>query len=699
MNHERVKYNSTNNDTKKSIVFTHDPKGWDKSDRTLKREKNFGIMTELSKNLTFVKEAADFYNEAYEFKGGEADITLEEYRFNPNTSHPYLYSSGTHDFSEFKGNSKQAKVPFKSGGLNSLIKSQIKEKFELERLESINGNVIDPIEKQTVALTSREILLVSQLESTIDESSTNFFVRTIPMETISNSDQENIPTVVSPGSDIVPYTADGSLDGEDLNPNASQYFYLSSDVAKTIDVDVDIDLDINGPGQKFLDVAILHRDAQDDTTEFRIIYDTSYANIKNYAFTYSGTFDLEAGDSLLLIYIASNNQLGTPIPHVVFNKKPTITVTENSEREDSQTVAVFLKDVGEKLMQIITGEKGRFYSNFLTNGTFSKAALTSGFWIRQFYEKNMQISLDEFLTTLNAVFNIGYGIEVKNGKETLVVEDLKYFFQSGTAIFLNEQVTDLEYENAKEFCHSSLEFGYDDNGEYEEAMGLDEPNIKTGFTTPLKRVETKYSKISKAKAGTYPKEFARRKLKKNYPTTDTNYDKWLFLLDLKEGLGEALEERTWADDFETKPTGVFSPETITNLRLTPSQIEKRHEWFYGVGLLKHPEEKVRYSNTEGNNSLTTKEVGKPERSERDDININDLEKSRFQPKTATFKHPLNYDIIQQLNGTTNVNGREVPNVYFRVQFIDDLGEKQTGYLMQKTQKRTNLGEFKLLTTA
>ena len=42
-----------------------------------------------------------------------------------------------------------------------------------------------------------------------------------------------------------------------------------------------------------------------------------------------------------------------------------------------------------------------------------------------------------------------------------------------------------------------------------------------------------------------------------------------FILDLKDGLGDAYLERIWSDDYEVLPTGVFSPETATNLRLTP----------------------------------------------------------------------------------------------------------------------------------
>lgn len=706
MNYEQVKYKLINNDTKTDIELINEPVNWDKSQRTLKREKTFGMMTELSKNLEFVKEGADFLRQAYLFKGGEADVTLEETRFHPNTSHPYLNSTGTHDFSEYKSDELKVKVPFKSGGLNALIKAQEKEKFELERLESINGKVIDPIDKQTVALTSRRILLTSSLE--VGESSYNvpWSTQIVPNLNVKyNEDLENIQNVL--------FNNDFRIFNEN-NVENSQFLYFDSNKRKDIKLKLDIDLSssFNSNFKTVRYLVIVRTYNLDDGTFTQLseerVLNTGYVSNKRLLFDFEKNYTLNKGDCLMVTVGSTGGGGNAGGSQIITIKKFDVKTIEDSVWENSQTLAVFFKDIGEKLMQIITGEKGRFHSDFLTNGDFSKLALTTGMWIRQFYtkteiindeevevEQTMSISLSEFLEILNVVCNTGHHIEIINGVETLVVEDLKYYFQSGTAIILNEEVSDYEEENAKDFCHSSLEFGYDDKGEYNEAMGLDEPNIKTGFTMPLKRVTTKYSKISKAKAGTYPKEFARRKLKRDYPTTDTDYDKWLFLLDLKEGLGIAFEERTWDDDFEELPKGVFSPETITNLRLTPSQIERRHSWFYGSGVLKHQDDKIRYSNTDGNNGLITKEVGKPERKERDDILISELEKALFEPKYVKFTHPLNYNISQQLKGKTEVNGRLIPNVYFKVEYIYQ-GVKNYGYLFQQTQKQTNLAEFKLL---
>jgi hypothetical protein len=45
----------------------------------------------------------------------------------------------------------------------------------------------------------------------------------------------------------------------------------------------------------------------------------------------------------------------------------------------------------------------------------------------------------------------------------------------------------------------------------------------------------------------------------------------IFFFDLKLE-NNLLAQRKWQDDFEKAPTGIFSPETATNLRLSPFNI-------------------------------------------------------------------------------------------------------------------------------
>ena len=725
MSYSRVQYKFINNDTGRELLLdtpqSADPINWENSEKTLKRStKNFGIMTELSKDLEFVKESKVFLDTAYLIKGIEASVTMEEWKAYPNQDGYYLHSTGLFDFSEYKTDKLRTKIPFKTGGLNAKIAAQLKEKFELERLESITGDVIEELPKIDLNLSAREILLISKLEtSELDRVSSTFRMAfnarpnnrfrsgslAIPVNVVINSD-ENIQNVFRDQSFTT--TPD---DGEVLS-----MFYLNNDRAKTIQLKIEMfsivrDIEINDLRNEFLRVDLVRFGGGDNlniisrTTLQSVSFPVNY---KVFSIYYQTDLTINTGESLSLQWhgggdfgsFFSRGELDINFT----NTKATIDITEKSTFPDTPTKATRFHEVGDKIVQIITGQKC-FYSEFFgrtdlgytNNGEFSNVAFSLGFWIRQFFDKKLQFSLGDYLETANAIFNTGYGIEIINGKETLVVEDLKYFFQEQVGISLPNQVTNVEREVATEYYHSSIEIGYekpDGDNLYEESMGLDEYNGKRSFTEPITRVDTTYKKLSKARADRYGIEFARRKPQSGFPQQDTRYDSSVFLFDLKEEIG-MFRERFWGDDYEFAPTGVFSPDTASNLRLTPFRNLERHGWFFGAGLQKYPDDKVRFSSSTLNSKLTTKKVGEPARSEDGDILISDLERPRFVPEWVTFEHPVDFAVNEMVYGKTNVMGRMIPNYYFKVQFINEYGQKEYGYLFEL--KPNKEGKWKVLT--
>ena len=434
-------------------------------------------------------------------------------------------------------------------------------------------------------------------------------------------------------------------------------------------------------------------------------------NIVDYFFNETTTtinFDesivLEAGESLSLQWYGAANFGGTfdSGRYDVDYKDVTclVNLTEDSVRDNSQTIAVLMKDVGEKMMQILTGEKDRYVSNFFTNGDFKLSALSLGLWIRRFYDKNIQISWDQFINNANSLFLTGYTIDIIDGVEKVVHEDISYFFQNFVAIDIPLQVSNVVRSAMPEQAHSSIKMGYkkpSGDNLYEEAQGLDEPNIANSFGTPITRTDTTYDKLSDFRADSYGKEFARRESIETNPTGDTRYDKTTYVLDLKQGFGEALEERVWQDDFEKEPTGVYSPSTITGLRLSPMNTLLRHGKVIRSFLTKFVTDSIRFSSSEGNELLTTKPIGGIERSENSPVLINDLDSPLFLNQTIEFKSKVDFDIHSQVYGRTQVGDRSVPNYFGTVRFINEFGQKEEGYLLELSPN--NEGNWKLIKKA
>lgn len=715
----------TNNDIARSdtnpLTLITPPRNSEKSKRTFKRSiDNFATFSTFSDDFEFTKEAYIFLNEAYLFKDTEANVDMEEWRDHPETEVRFLHSKTTFNFAKIKVEELSIKIPFKTGGLNKLIKSQLKEKFELERTESINGNPIDELITNLVALTSREIPLVSQLQTDpADDISTAFRMNFSDGNFRTGS--LGVPTNITIDSDekLAVSIKDLSFTTTPNTGKTASLFYFNNDITKTLQVKIKmrckiVDRGTGNTSNKVLrvDLARFNNGATLDLVSRTILVDVPIPQFDGFIvdFEFEEDIVLLAGESLSLQWYAEGNFggfLASGNFKMDFEETiATIDIFEDSQREDSQTKAVLFHEAGEKLMQIITGDKDRYISQFYgridlgyaQTGEFALTAFALGLWIRLFNDKKIEMSFDDFLNTSNAIHNTGFNVEIINDVECLVHEDLKYFFQDATAIILLNEINNVIEEPAELLYHSSLLFGYkkpEGDNLYEEAQGLNEYNARTGYSNNLTSTDKTYKKISSARADSIAKELARRKLQINFPEEDTRYDKGLHLLDLIKRFGTIFEERVWQDDFEEAPTGIFSPDTATNLRITPLRNRERHEWFFSSILQKHPEEFLRFSNSDGNSDLSTKKVGEAAKSERGDTKNSDLQRALFESKFISFEHEITFDIDQQLFGKTEINGRLIPNCYFKVQY-KYRGQLNFGYLFEVIEQEKQIGKWRLL---
>lgn len=780
MRYQRVKYKLIDKDRGKELWLTSDPIGWDESDKTLQRStKTFGIWTELSKNLGFTEEAIDFLTLSRASKDVEADVELEEWRNFPDKDGFYLHSTGTFDFSDFKSDETKIKIPFKTGGLAALIKAQLKEKFELDRTESINGKIIDALDRKTVGLEGRKILLVTtwdtdnentnigstgnqtikvQVDTNVGDERGN--INALPLRIVGQSHSGFAETVISSfmGSNSATISGDdGVHPGGNYQGAAVHKFFLNSDQDRTLDLTFDYDFNVwfqqyenvqwcffslsfvtykNGSDLDVKDRVIIHELRSSDISAYNlgrtasgitqsgifsdpILPNDNDAPLGKFNERMTGTHNtivnLLQGESLAMELWLRSDMYKDPNAGVrvyIQDINCTMKIEEESYFAPTQAKVVLMHDVGEKLLQIITGEKLKYYSEFygriddlgyvndgkeINGNEFSRTGIAPGLWIRGFDDEKLEFSLDQLIETSNAIHNTGYTIQRIKDADVLVHEDMKYFFQDFVGINIPNQVSNVERKAAKEMYYSNMTFGYEKpSGDnlYEEAMGLDEYNLQSSYTTPITRVDKKYNKISKARADSYGVEFARRKSKELFPEEDTRYDKTAFLLDMKETSGLNLSLRFWADDYDQPPTGVFSPETATNLRITPFRNSERHQWFYASGLRVFGDEYIRHSNSIGNSNLGTKKAGEDEKFENDSIKISDLQRSLFINEWITFDAEVDFFINEQVYGTTQVNGRQIPNYFGKVKFINELGLVEYGYLFEL--KPNNEGKWKLL---
>ena len=728
-------------DRDRDIWLETDPKGWDKSEKTLKRStKGHGIFTELSKNLQFYEDGAEFLRLAWLNRDIQAVVILEEHRSIPDADGFYVHSIGTFDFSAYKSSEYFVQIPFKTGGLSATIKAQIKKKFKLGRTTSINNATINALVTKEVALDGRELFLKStwdtdnlnqivgssqgltnyKLEVQTNDGSTRVDLGAVPLRIVGQSHEEAVYAL--------------GVGGLEDTGSVSQMFFFNSEVNRTLNLEGQMDLSIwfqqyeNVQWCKYYLALTVYENGTnlDVKTRYeldRLDSDLAISNPKslpssvNYPYpqftkelsaTINQTIELLAGESLAIetrlksdMYVDNNAGVRAYAQNINCN----LLVSEDSLYPPSITKTALFHDVGDKLTQIITGEQNRFESEFYgreelgygQDGEFAYTGLFSGFWIRNFLDKDFEFSLEDFLNTSNVLHNTGYSVIKPDNKEILIVEDKKFFFRQETLITLDMQVTNIERSAAKDLYNSGMEIGYDKpSGDnlYEEANGLDEYNTTTEWAKPITRVDTDYKKVAKTRADTNGIEFARRKSRLSFPDLDTRYDKTPFVIDLKTTAGSRLTQRLWADDFSAIPTGIFSPETAYNLRLSPYRVSKRHEWFYGSGLAKFRDDYVTHASAIITSNLGTTVAGETERKETDDILISNLEPSRFKNEYIEFELEVDYYVNRQVFGFTEIDGRKIPNYFGKIQFINEFGKKEYGYLMEL--KPNGEGKWKLL---
>lgn len=713
-------------------IQIQDPIGWDEDEKEFTRNKDeHGVFTTLSNSLRFTKKAKEFIELVYATEGINADLLLIKESKDSVTDYWEKVYEGYLDLSTREIDNNQLAVKFNTGGLQSILKNREGEEVEIDRSNTLSGSFISKLQIVDLHLKGRRIFL----ESTWRAAPMNYYKRlyieskdgntrnvtnTLPFDIFKKSQEQ----------------ANSTYDGLDGNENAGEVTMMllfNVDRKRTFTVDT-INISFNCYG--------LHNSSVDwGHVNLHLVKYKNGSNLQRdpsvyplWKFEFNGkaelpnghinvpnsnyTITLDQGESLGIEMLLkadfdwSVGSLGATYRRDFFYKLNTgnIIITEDSEFQPTICKAVKPFDLATRIVHILTGRKDAVKSDILKSGKWKNLLVTHGFWIRGFSReldlslpedsrkfKPLTTSFKDFITSLAAVCNIGVGIEKIGAREYVVIEDLKYFYNRNTTIKLPFQVKNVKRSTDASLFYKSIELGYEKGGEYEEAMGLDEYNVRNSYTTCIHRVDNKYTKLSKYRADTYGIEFARRKPFAEYSTEDTNYDQDIFFIDCKDEPVKTLvdgvmvdlyQTRLYNDDFNALPKGVFSPETAFNLRLSPVNTLLRHGWYISNGLIKYPVEKIRYISSKGNSNLITTY---PETAE---IENSKLDRPRFEPEIVEFNHICTVDILRVIEAQSNILGQKIRNPYGLVEFTNEEGSLEKGFLL--SLKPNGSGVWKIL---
>ena len=685
----RVRYRIYGN-TFGSITIS-EPRGFQDDEKELLRSKKYlGIMTSLTSSLQFYGRAFQVLKQEYDINGIKAVVRIEREDRNDQTDIWELTYSAYFDFSTYQQEKNFISIKLNESQFFKNIEGRLKEKYELERIDDINGNPIPALQYETLSLEGRDIFRESLLKNPIDywayKSNTSLVLTamTFPFNLIYRSD-DNVfqPSVLV--NDVT-----GQIDNAtaflpeigDSSGGAGLMFYLNADNETEVTINVKGTFKFTSYGNGIFSFRIA-----------RYLYNSETNTLSSPIYHYltdDEVIPLSEADGQLVINVDKtftfNKRLTDSMTmHAIlrsdifpiridYDANASITIQENDLGETTEADALTVFNVFDRLLHIITGQQC-FQSNLLMDeATWRDLLITNGFKIRKFLDKHITISLEEMIDSMMTIDDVALIIQ----NQTVRLEKKDYVFDNtGISVTLS-QVSDVKRKIIEDMHFSSVEIGYDFDGKYEEVNGLDEFNIKNVYSTCIGNVENVFKAISKVRADAYGITLAQQKPFDNFPKLDTTFDKINFFLDAKKN-GLIYELRHWQDDFADEPTGIFSPQTAFNLRLSPFNCVLRKGKTISTGLRKYLSERFRYSSTEGNSQLVTLY---PERANE----LNSIFATPyFFPEQIEFEKKLSMAEFRQI----------VNNPYKLIKFVNEFGDYEYAYIYFSV-KPNKEGKFQLV---
>lgn len=706
-----------------------EPQGWSEDFLSFEKDKESkDIRKKIEIDLEFFGSGSDYLQTLYYSHGVTPNCLLLKYEKSTtgiNETWDLAYVQRL-DLTTFDRINKTGRIKIKAyeGGLFDLIKNRYDDEMDLLTEYSLDGDYIGPLTTHKFQATERKIFMKSLLKGDYDRYrigtgywDSEYYVsrgRPIPFEIIYKSDlSQDIqqPTLIldTYNSGRSPHAPANWMDGSEVGSDLPLFFEAEEpkDIQLTLNGTVQIAEfeeryeDTGGdPSTLFARFIKSYRgeDGLQKLKETEVIAEIPIrANLGSIIdVDWSKDVHLEEGESISLIYsttvsIDSSAALFTNgYANTWLNSKMAITVVDVTAYPPRIGRAIKPKDLFDRIVAKITGKTGLVESvAFGTGGDFEYKMVDNGFMARGFpntykNEEGEDIAI-QFKTSFKDAFDSFSGItpmcwstEKKGNKEVVRVEPELYALSNfiGIRFEAADEITE-KCSNNDQF--SRIELGHEGSLEYEEVNGLDEPNGKSILATPLgTSVNKPYSKISKYRYDSMGYELTRRVNFNRFPYEDTERDEDIWIHDAKMQ-GDLIVHRSWHDDFEEVPRGIFDPDSAWNLRMSPMNLLYRGHGHAVRRCLYHNTNKyIRFSSSNANQNLVTFPEADFRLEESGEIQIHKLRKQRIKADIVTMTVKVTPDIRKQLEG---VNEKGIKNVFGLVEYPED-GIKKYGRIVK-----------------
>lgn len=389
---------------------------------------------------------------------------------------------------------------------------------------------------------------------------------------------------------------------------------------------------------------------------------------------FSGTTELLEGEGFftyVLIDTNSDTAFCDTVRTVTFDPETYIIINSLASCPPTDALVSLVHETASRVAEAITDRcltvKSDYYGRTDSepyaadeDGCGSLRTITNGLRLRNAETPKQFISLKEIFDGLNAIDNIGMGVEpgAVYEPDVLRIEPVEYFYQD-VKIADHPAIPSSSKDMKADLAYSTIKVGYK-KWETENENGLDEFNSNKEFRTSLKSIDNTLDITSGFIAGGYPIEHTRQQSFADTGAADNKYDNDNFIICVARSpyaYGNYIVEQGIAGN----PANFYSPDTAYNWRIRPFYNLMR--WWKSIAQsymnLVNSSSKLFFASGVGNflasGELAVYNDCKLESmamAENDDLNKNSMVSGNiplWYPEEMTYKYPLSlsdYNVIK-----------------------------------------------------
>lgn len=387
-------------------------------------------------------------------------------------------------------------------------------------------------------------------------------------------------------------------------------------------------------------------------------------------YRYSATHTLEKGDFIRIYF---QNVSGGAFSWVWFANlffDSFLKIEADTTFDDTYAKVYPLHEAFQSVCDRILGDDDTLYSEFLGNqttqrqsyasdGCGSSFAIAKGLHIRGYdpSEKIFSTSFDDLWSGANPILNLA--LQYNESLGVLEILDKDSIYESGIAIYL-DYVDNIETTINTSHTFKKIEIGYQ-KWESEDYSGIDDPQTKKEYATPLKRIGEEISLLSSFIGASLAIENTRRKTLEQGKDYKLDNDTFIIALDTSSLYATPPVYTPDLDDEVTGISNLLNSDTRYNLKLTPLRNFLR--WYNYFNGSFYPIYSVsgayRFMGGEGNYSMrsafTSSCAGQGSGEnigENDNLSMG-LDAGYHTNEMITFDHPLSYTEYTTIKANRN----------------------------------------------